>query len=333
MEDMGGRLFEDPSMFYVINTLSHISRLKKLINQHNIDVIISANIMPSFSASVVNGEVPIVFDYLDHFEESAAIYYPENIFGTSVKKVVAGIVRSNLKHARMITTVTDEFSEYLSSKGLSDIVVVPNGVDTSVVKPISTAKAKEALGVSNNLVLGYVGSMEHWLDLETVISALPILIKKIPEIKLIIVGPSLFTDYSNKLKTLASKLGVTDRIIFSGGVDHSEIFRYISAMDICLNPRKPLDMNNMTIGGKVFNYLACGKPVLSSNMKPLEKLFSGKDGLFYYDTKEEFIELVQTVNSAKHDSKHYRKVARKYDWDVIADQYEKVLEDLASRQA
>jgi heme oxygenase len=68
-------------------------------------------------------------------------------------------------------------------------------------------------------------------------------------------------------------------------------------------------------------------------MKPLEKLFGAKDGLFYYETEEEFIELVQTVNSAKHDSKHYRKVALKYDWDVIAGQYEKVLEDLATGQA
>ena len=50
-------------------------------------------------------------------------------------------------------------------------------------------QAKKSLGLKGT-VLGYVGSLEHWVDLETVVSALPHL-----DATLLVVGPGLFTDY------------------------------------------------------------------------------------------------------------------------------------------
>ena len=256
--------FDDPSLYYLLNFPYHLWKIRNVAKSLNIDVILSTNILPSFAANFAG--VPVVFDYLDHLEESASIYYPGSTLGKIVKRVVSSITRYNLRHAHSVITVTQELSLFLQDMGVKDITVIPNGVDTKALMPMPMAEAKNSLGLTG-VVLGYVGSLEHWVDLETVVQAMPSL-----DATLLVVGPGLFTDYGSTIKKMAEDLGVADRVIFTGAVKYTELSRYISAMDIGLNPLKMMKKNEYAAGGKVFNYLACGRPVLSSRMIALERL-------------------------------------------------------------
>ncbi len=306
---------EDPSLYYLLNFPYHLWKIRSVVKGLGIDVVLSANILPSFAANFSG--VPRVFDYLDHLEESASIYYPGSALGEIVKMVVSFITKYNLRHARSVITVTKELSEFLQDLGIKDIAVIPNGVDTEVLRPMPMAEAKEFLGLTGT-VLGYVGSLEHWVDLETVVQALPGL-----DATLLVVGPGLFTDYGSMIKGMAEDLGVANRIVFTGGVPYSELSRYISAMDIGLNPLKMMKKNEYAAGGKVFNYLACGRPVLSSRMISLERLLG--DEIFYYDDAESFAGQVERILSSDRDEKEYRSLAERYDWKIMARIYEKVL--------
>jgi glycosyltransferase involved in cell wall biosynthesis len=95
-------------------------------------------------------------------------------------------------------------------------------------------------------------------------------------------------------------------------------------MDIGLNPLKMMKKNEYAAGGKVFNYLACGRPVLSSRMISLERLLG--DEIYYYDDVESFVEQVKMVLGTRKDEKKLRMLAERYDWRTISQQYEKVLE-------
>ena len=201
--------------------------------------------------------------------------------------------------------------------------MIPNGVDTKLLKPLSKQEAKNSLGLKG-VVLGYVGSLEHWVDLETVVSALPRI-----DATLLVVGPGLFTDYGDGIKKMADDLGVRDKIVFTGAVKYGELSRYISAMDIGLNPLKMMKKNEYAAGGKVFNYLACGRPVLSSRMISLEKLLG--DEIYYYDDVESFTLQVKNVLAAGIDEKRYRSLAEKFDWREISRKYENVLENASDQ--
>lgn len=308
----------DPSLYYFYNTLPQLFKLKKIVREQNIDIIVSSNILPSFIVNFVKGNVPVVVDYLDHFEESASVYYPKSFVGKIVQKGVSFLVRFNLKHANSVITVTREFESFLRSVGVKEVCVIPNGVDTSAFKVIPTSDAKKDLGLDGKPVIGYVGSLEYWVDLETVVEALPGL-----DVTLMVVGPGLFTDYSDKIKEMARSLKVEDKIVFTGRVDYSELYRYICAMDIGLNPLKSVQKNQITVGGKVFNYMACGKPVLSSRMKALESLL-GND-LFYYDDVLSFRNCVNNLLNSTIDSEKYISLASKFDWASIAENYESFL--------
>jgi glycosyltransferase involved in cell wall biosynthesis len=317
--DAGWFEADDPSSYYLMNSLPHLQKIRETVRDRKIDVILSTNILPSFLANFAG--VPVVFDYLDHLEESASIYYPGSAFGKLVKSGVARITRYNLRHARSVITVTEELAQFLRGLGVKDIAVIPNGVDTQVLKPIPIEEAKMALGLKGQ-VIGYVGSLEHWVDLETVVAALPRL-----DVTLLVVGPGLFTDYGDLIKKMAEDLGVINKIRFTGAVKYSELNRYISAMDIGLNPLKKMKKNEYAAGGKVFNYLACGRPVLSSRMISLEKLLG--DEIYYYDDVENFIGQLENILKDKGKEKEYRSLAQKFDWKALAQKYEAVLKNAA----
>ncbi|MDQ1261791.1 MAG: D-inositol-3-phosphate glycosyltransferase [Euryarchaeota archaeon] len=312
---------EDPSLYYLLNFPYHLWKIRHIVKKLDIDVILSTNILPSFAASFAHS--PVVFDYLDHLEESASIYYPGSALGEIVKRVVSLITRYNLRTARSVITVTKELCDFLRDQGIKDITVVPNGVDTKLLLPLSMQDAKKSLGLTG-VVLGYVGSLEHWVDLETVVSAMPHL-----DATLLVVGPGLFTDYGDEIKKMAERLGVLDRIVFTGAVDYALLSRYISAMDIGLNPLKMMKKNEYAAGGKVFNYLACGRPVLSSRMISLEKLLG--EQIYYYDDAKSFIMQVKNILADGSDEKRYRAIAMKYDWREIAGSYEEVLRKAAEK--
>ncbi len=310
---------DDPSLYYLLNFPYHLWKIRSVVKSKRIDVVLSANILPSFAANFAG--TPVVFDYLDHLEESASIYYPGSVFGRLVKGTVSFITKYNLRHAHSAITVTNELSEFLRNLGVKDITVIPNGVDTRVLRPMPMEEAKRSLGVKGN-VLGYVGSLEHWVDLETVVQALPRL-----DATLLVVGPGLFTDYGNLIKKMAEELGVADRVIFTGAVKYSELSRYISAMDIGLNPLKMMKKNEYAAGGKVFNYLSCGRPVLSSRTISLERLLGDK--IYYYDDVGSFVEVTKMILAKEIEEQVYRSIAEEYDWRLISVNYEKILKKAA----
>jgi glycosyltransferase involved in cell wall biosynthesis len=306
---------DDPSLYYLLNFPYHLWKIRSVVKSKGIYVVLSTNILPSFAANFAGA--PVVFDYLDHLEESASIYYPGSIFGRLVKGVVSFITKYNLRHARSAITVTNELSEFLQDLGIKDITVIPNGVDTRVLRPMPMEEAKRVLGLKGN-VLGYVGSLEHWVDLETVVQALPKL-----DATLLVVGPGLFTDYGNLIKKMTEELGVADRVVFTGAVKYSELSRYISAMDIGLNPLKMMKKNEYAAGGKVFNYLSCGRPVLSSRMISLQRLLGNK--IYYYDDVESFVSQAKMIFGNRPGEGGLRSIAEEYDWRPIARRYENVL--------
>jgi glycosyltransferase involved in cell wall biosynthesis len=302
----------DPSIYYALNSLHHFLKLRQIVKEKDIDVILSANILPSLSVNFLG--VPVVFDYLDHLKESASVYY-SGVLSHVVKTGVGLITDFNLSSAKSIITVTEELKDFLSCPKPRDIIVIPNGVDTELLKPLDKKES--------GLVLGYVGSLEGWVDLESVILCLPF----INDVTLLIIGPGLHTDYGDRLKQLVIDQGVSEKVQFLGPKKYEDLGKYISLMDIGLNPLKPMLKNRFSAGGKVFNYLACDRPVLSSDIPSLKRILG--DNIFYYKDKEDFIRQVALIRNMDFPVGVYREIALKYDWVRLAKEYEDVLIDAA----
>ncbi len=301
--------------YYIRGMHSHLKKIRAITP--NYDAVIASNILPTFGASLQS--TPLIIDYLDLFPQSAAAYFFPP-FDTIVRNITSFIDSSNLHRCNGIITTSNRFRTHLSKKYDKPIHVVPNGVDTTLLKPTNAGDIKKNLG---SPVIGYVGSLENWIDLEWVIRNFSHITEQYPNASLLIVGPGLHTTYGDKIKKMAKGINVR----FTGRVPYEQLSHYISAMDVGLNPRKPLMMNTLTMGSKVLNYLACGVPVLSTNMPEVETLFGPNEGVFGYQNIDEFvIGLSQALNRSVDPD-----VVKDYDWDKIADKYEDAIIEIIGK--
>ena len=312
--EMDDRSIPDVRTYYIKRFLQHSKKISDISN--NYDLILSSNILPGLTASIQDTRV--IVDYMDLYSESAASYFSSPL-DHIVKNVVSLICDLNMESASGIITPTDRFKEYLNKRVTAPVEVIPNGVDTKVMRPVrSDIQERYDLGYP---VLGYVGSLESWIALDDIFSMFPDVLKKYPEASLLIVGGALHTGYDRYLKEKADEYNITDRVTFTGNLPYKDLAPYISAMDVGLNPRKPWNMNTFTMGSKVLNCLACGVPVLSTNMPVAEELFGEEKGVYRYHGKDEFLEKLGLAMENKVDA----AAVKDYDWDVIADKYGEVI--------
>jgi glycosyltransferase involved in cell wall biosynthesis len=324
--------FKDQSLYYIFNVFRIFKTIKHTVADKKIDVILTANIIPAFLSNFVGG--PVVHDYLDHWEESASVCYPNGSFKQRVvKSVVKMITDYNLLHASIIITVTDELKnmilERLEHLGrwrheLSPpVTVIPNGVDTSLLYPMDKDCLKEFnLGSSDIRVIGYVGTLENWVDFEPIFRNL----KSLNAI-LLVVGSALYTSYEQYLHERVRHYGIEQNVVFTGHVPYSVLREYISIMDIGLNPLLPMEKNIYSAGGKIFNYLACGVPVLSTDIVSLRGIASQYPGAITFYKDENLWMVASSIFDGPHpDVGFLRGIAEQYDWEDISIKYEHALE-------
>jgi len=127
---------------------------------------------------------------------------------------------------------------------------------------------------------------------------------------------------------LAKNYGVYDRVTFTGMVPYSQVPKYISATDICLIPFKRGAISENALPLKLFEYMACEKPVLSTDL-PGVRAIAGDKVMYvanYREYKEKIMELYKNDKLRREMGKIGRKfVVENYNWEKIVRKLEDML--------
>jgi len=80
---------------------------------------------------------------------------------------------------------------------------------------------------------------------------------------------------------------------------------------------------------KLFEYLALGKPVITSTLEEIKNI--DEDFLYYADTAEELVDRIKWIlrcyqEAVEKTSKAKPIIVRKYNWDIIAEQFANTIE-------
>jgi glycosyltransferase involved in cell wall biosynthesis len=184
---------------------------------------------------------------------------------------------------------------------------------------------RKELGIEpEDFVIGFSGSIERWYAIDEMIRALPEILRCRRNVRMLIVGGSLFTDYQEELKNLAESLGVADRVLFTGTKPYLELPRYIACMDACTIPLAPPQWGDIALPNKYFEYSACGKPIVMRPIPDVERM--GGDHLFVYRTRDEFIRHITTLIDTPAS---FAINCESHSWKEKARQLESVLLELA----
>jgi glycosyltransferase involved in cell wall biosynthesis len=164
--------------------------------------------------------------------------------------------------------VTEQARQDLSQRAGVDvnrILLMPNTVSPKFFEAAEREESSEGSDkdqFKEGFVLLYLGDTGLRRGLLTAIEALPILKRKIPEIRLILVG-SNSTDLV--LKAKVKELNLEESVDFEGWKDESLFASYLESADVCLSPLHRNKHHDTTLANKLFQYMGFSKPILASD--------------------------------------------------------------------
>ncbi len=180
--------------------------------------------------------------------------------------------------ADYVLPVTEVLAAFVRREGVPDdkIVVVPNGIDLREFDGRDGAAAKRRLGIEGRLVLGFTGFLRDWHGLDR---AVDFIVRRGAEwnLHLLIVGDG---PARASTEAQAARLGVADRVSFTGIVGRDAVGDHVAAFDVALQP----DVVPYASPLKLFEYMALGCAIVapaSPNIR--EVLTDGEDAVLFDD--------------------------------------------------
>lgn len=173
--------------------------------------------------------------------------------------------------ADLIIAVDDGLRPLLARAGVGSgrVRVLPNAVDTELFHPdVKPDAVRDRHGLRGRFVVGFVGSFKAWHGVEVLIDAFIELHLGNRDTHLLLVGDGPLLE---RLRRKVSDAGVAGAVTFTGRVPHHEAPEYVAAMDVTVAPYPALEHFYYS-PLKVFEYMAAGRPVVTSRVGRLARL-------------------------------------------------------------
>jgi glycosyltransferase involved in cell wall biosynthesis len=84
-----------------------------------------------------------------------------------------------------------------------------------------------------------------------------------------------------------------DTVNFTGRVPDQQLLDVLSTADVCVNPDRPCEMNNISTMIKIMEYMALGKPIVQFNLK--EGRFSAGEASLYSDNENQTADFADKI--------------------------------------
>lgn len=316
-----------PPILYVtpLNYLSlmytHKKEIKRQIREFKPDVVVGLGILNAYLAvkECKKNHIPFIYFVLDTLHTLVH----ERVFQAIAKK----FEQYNYRHADKVMSVNKLLREYTIEMGADErkAIVLPHGIELS--KFVEAANEREDVRSKfgfkdKDVVLYFMGYLYGFSGLMQVAKHLKENIRKYPNVKLFIVGEGPIYE---PLRKLAKEL--PNNLLVLGWQPYHKIPSIISASDICILPSEFNDTMKNIVPIKILEYMAAGKPVISTKLPGVLKEFGKGNGVLYVDRPEDTIAKSNIAFDARINE--YRHKARtfveKYDWEDITIEFKKAL--------
>ena len=326
------------SIYYLSNAVSHLQEILRIIKREAIDVVVAGNLLPPFLLElckrVSHLKLPFIFDLQDYYPTSATGYIcnVHGLSGTVVKGVFESMTQALLKTADAVTVPGFALGMYARAvrgkAGSGQVYVVPNGISEHFLKPHNGSQIRDKFGYDEgDLVVGYVGSIEFWLDMKTLIRALSKAYRGGLRVRFMPVGGRLQTAYVENTMNWIKDEGIDHITDYVGFVEHERVPEYVAAMDI---GTIPFDVKNPTAyyaaPNKLWEYLSQGVNVVST---PIPEALAYRSLLNIAVSEDEYVTVLKRVkregNARNCGQNGVMAYLRKRTWSASAEKIRKII--------
>lgn len=199
-------------------------------------------------------------------------------------------------------------------------LVLPNGIDTELFKPQEPAtELKKKLGINEEKILITVCRLIGWKGVQYAIKAVKKVIDDGYKVKYLIIGDG---DYRKTLERLVNSLNIGNHILFLGSIENFDLPKYYSISDIAIFP----SIANETFGISIAEAMACGVPVISTNVGGIPEVVGDSGFLVSPCNEEEIsnrIEILIADNSLRRELaiKGRRRIIENFSWNNIVTKF------------
>ncbi|WP_038007202.1 glycosyltransferase family 4 protein [Terrimonas ferruginea] len=130
-------------------------------------------------------------------------------------------------------------------------------------------------------LIGYVGVIGEQEGLDLLLESAAKIVAQRQDVQFAIVGGG--TDLE-KIKQLSTQMGLDDYVDFYGRVDDQTLVDVLNTADVCVNPDKPTEMNNLSTMNKIMEYMALKKPIVQFDLK--EGRVSAREASLYAENND-----------------------------------------------
>lgn len=286
----------------------------KYIQFYSTDCTLSLGMLKNY----INEGYKIIYEYIDDLS-------PE-IVGTkelpvNIKEKYEYMLKDT-ENILVVVTADEIQKDVVSKRGTEKLAFSCNGVDYDHFRDIDNSFKFEEdfINIINSKkpIIGYYGALASWFDYEMV----KFLAKERPNYNIVLLGIK-YDDTFDK-----ANLSEYSNIHFLGPKNYDILANYASHFDVCTIPFLINYITQATSPLKLFEYMALGKPIVTTAMKECKKYKS----VMIANTKEEFAELIDNALeiNRQHDEDYFKllnKEALENTWEQKA----KIIIDLLKK--
>lgn len=223
-----------------------------------------------------------------------------------------------------ITVHNDNLREFLNKEvgiPMNKIFDLAQGVDLELFNEKNVDKNLiKKLELEDKPLVIYTAHLDVSTDLEPILNAFKIVLKKVEDCKLLIVGGGPRQRYFEKM---IEKMDLENKILFTGYLNKELLPSYIAIGDVCIVYYENRLPNFYRTSMKLREYLALKKPVVCNDVGELSKFkeYTYQTTTDFRDFAEKIIEFLLQKGD-KREMKGYKFVIEKFSWEKIIKEFE-----------
>lgn len=313
-------------------------RLDQVIEESRPDIIQAhspvLNGIPALQAARRH-RLPVVYEVRSLWED-AAVDWGTARQGNLRYRATRGLETYVLRRADAVTTICEGLRADILGRGLSDghVTVVPNAVDVDRFNQSRQIdeSLRQVLGLDGCTVLGFIGSFYAYEGLNLLMDAAAQLFRQRRSVKLLMVGGG---PEKERLVYQVDRLGIADRVVFTGRIPHDQVRRFYDLVTIFVYPRHRMRLTDLVTPLKPLEAMAQGSIVVASDVGGhRELLVDGERGyLFKAGDAGALARKLAEVIDRQEDWPAMRAAGRRYvetgrTWDAVVARYAPVYDRL-----